>query len=184
MPEPQGLGSPFPAAGLRAQQGVVALMGNLGTATPSERPAPPPRGVFEPSVAQVVWQPVSLARRALQGRVTGPVRLIQVIARAWALSNPELAALLAYPSEMLIPGLLEGQMTFALDSDRADRVRIMYSIHGTLGDLFVDGESEARWLRDKLPILENLSPLECMLQRRIPGMLMVQDLVERRMANR
>ncbi|HVB78986.1 MAG TPA: antitoxin Xre/MbcA/ParS toxin-binding domain-containing protein [Candidatus Binataceae bacterium] len=158
-------------------------MGNLGTPTPSERPALP-RRFLAPGDAQVVLQRVPLARRELQGRVTGPVRLIQVLARAWALSNAELAALLAYPSETLIPGLLEGRVTFAPDSDRADRVRIMYSMHATLADLFVDGENEARWLRDRLPILENLSPLECMLQKRIPGMLMVQDLVERKMANR
>jgi hypothetical protein len=188
VPEPQGLNSPIPPPGLHAQQGIVALMGNLGPPTPPpEHSAPPPGMFFEPSAVQanvVFGRPTSFVRRALQGRLTGPVRLIQVVARAWALSNTELAALLAYPTETLIPGLLEGRMTFAPDSDRTDRVRIMYSIHATLADLFVDGEHEARWLRDRLPILDNLSPLECMLQRRIPGMVLVQDLVERRMANR
>jgi hypothetical protein len=60
----------------------------------------------------------------------------------------------------------------------------MYAIHSTLADLFVDASDEGRWLRNTLEILENMSPLAYMLQKRIPGMLAVQDLVERRMANR
>jgi hypothetical protein len=133
---------------------------------------------------QVVSPRAPLARATLQGRVTGPVRLIQQIARAWSLTNSELSKLLAYPSETLVPALLEGRMTFATETDRGDRVRIMYAIHGTLADLFVDASDEGRWLRDRLAILENMSPLALMLQKRIPGMLAVQDLVERRMANR
>jgi hypothetical protein len=105
------------------------------------------------------------------------------MSRSWALSNSELANLLAYPSEMLIPALLGGRMTFAPNTDRSDRLRIMYSIHAILANLFVHPEDEARWLRDQLPLLGNLSPLEYMLRNRIPGMLRVQEVVERGMLN-
>jgi hypothetical protein len=128
-------------------------------------------------------QPAPQAQPDLQGRITGPVRLIQALSRSWALSNADLANLLAYSSEMLIPALLEGRMTFAPNTDRADRLRIMYSMHTTLADLFVNASDEARWLRDPLPFLGSLSPLECMLQNRIPGILRVQEMVEH-MANR
>jgi hypothetical protein len=79
---------------------------------------------------------------------------------------------------------LKGRMTFATETDQGDRVRIMYAIHSTLADLFVNASDEGRWLRDRLAILENMSPLAYMLRKRIPGMLAVRDLVERRMANR
>ena len=186
MPEAQGIPDfPSPRPGLHVQQGgILALLGNLGAVTPSEQPVPAPPFFRQGLGDQVVWQRVPLACPTLQGQVTGPVRLIQQIARAWSLTNSELANLIAYPNEMLVPALLEGRMTFAAEPDRGDRVRIMYAIHSTLADLFIDELDEARWLRDRLAILENMSPLMYMLQKRIPGMLAVQDLVERRMANR
>jgi len=183
----EALGAPdlqSPQAGLQAQQGVLALLGNIGIGTPLEQPVPARPDLMQGLGDQLVWQRAPLARATLQGRVTGPVRLIQQIARAWSLTNSELANLLAYPSETLVPALLEGNITFATETDQGDRVRIMYAIHGTLADLFVDASQEGRWLRDRLAILEDMSPLAYMLRKRIPGMLAVRDLVERRMANR
>jgi hypothetical protein len=185
LPEAQGIPDfQSPQSGLQVQQGVLALLGNIGIGTPSEHLVPPWPALRPGLGHQEVWQPVPVARATLQSRVTGPVRLIQQIARAWSLTNSELAKLLAYPSETFVPALLEGRMTFATETDQGDRVRIMYAIHSTLADLFVDASDEGRWLRDKLAILENMSPLGYMLQKRIPGMLAVRDLVERRMANR
>jgi Protein of unknown function (DUF2384) len=186
LPELQGIPDlQSRQAGRQAQQPVPALLGNIGiVGAPSEQPAPV-RPTFEQGLGnQVFWQRLPLAPTALQGRVTGPVRVIQQIARAWSLTNFELANLLAFSSETLVPALLEGRMTFATETDQGDRVRIMYAIHSTLADLFVDASDEGRWLRDRLAILENMSPLAYMLQKRIPGMLAVRDLVERRMANR
>jgi hypothetical protein len=185
LPESQGIAeSQSPPAVSQAQQGVFALLGNIGIGTPSEGPMPA-RPVLRQGLGdQVVSQQRPPSQARLQGRVTGPVRLIQQVARAWSLTNSELANLLAYPSETLIPALLEGRITFVAETDQGDRVRIMYAIHSTLADLFVNASDEARWLRDKLSILENLSPLAYMLQKRIPGMIAVRDLVEHRMANR
>jgi Protein of unknown function (DUF2384) len=173
-----------PPAGPQAQLWVFPMLGNIGIGTPTEQPAPARPALRQGLGYQGFWTRAPLARPVLQGRVTGPVRLIQQIARAWSLTNSELANMLAYPSETLVPALLEGRITFATETDQGDRVRIMYAIHSTLTDLFVDASDEGRWLRDRLPILENMSPLAYMLQKRIPGMLAVQDLVERRMANR
>lgn len=116
-------------------------------------------------------------------RVTGTARLIQVIVRAWELTNAQTSSLLAYRNEAA-SALLDGGMTFAGDDDRADRLTILYSIHSSLADLFVEKKDEARWIRDRLPILENLSPLDYMLENQIPGMLRVQELVQRQMAHR
>jgi hypothetical protein len=120
----------------------------------------------------------------LKGRITGPVRLVQQIARAWNLSTGELVNLLAYPTEGLVSALLDGRITFWPETDRGDRVRIMYFVHNTLADLFLNPSDEARWIREPLDDLGGLSPLQYMLQKRIPGMLAVRAFVEQRLANR
>jgi hypothetical protein len=120
----------------------------------------------------------------LQGRITGPVRLVQQIAHAWSLTNSELVNLLAYPSEGLVSALLDGRITFWPETDRGDRVRVMYFIHSTLADVFVEPAQEGRWMREPLDDLEGMSPLNCMLKNRIPGMLTVRAFVEQRLANR
>jgi Protein of unknown function (DUF2384) len=160
------------------------LLGNISMGTPTEQTVLPRPDLRQGLGDQVIGQQIPLVCTTLRGRISGPVRLIQQIARAWSLTNSELANLLAYPSETLVSALLEGRITFATETDQGDRVRIMYAIHSTLADLFVDASDEARWLRDRLTILENMSPLEYMLGKRIPGMLGVRDLVERRMVNR
>jgi hypothetical protein len=119
----------------------------------------------------------------LQGRITGPVRLVQEITRAWSLANSELVNLLAYPSEGLVSALLDGRITFWPETDRGDRLRIMYFIHSTLADLFLEPSHEGRWMREPLDDLERTSPLEYMLRERIPGMLTVRAFVEQRLAN-
>jgi hypothetical protein len=121
---------------------------------------------------------------ALKGRITGPVRLLQEVTKTWSLSPTELMSLLAYPSEGLVSGLLDGRITFWSDSDRGDRLRLMYFIHSTLADLFVNSADEGRWMRAKLADLDDLSPLEYMIQKRIPGMVALRAFVEHRLANR
>ena len=180
MPELQGLEPAIPPMGFRAQHGR-ALLGGLDALASSVPPGQ--HAVIAREVPQGLLQPAPQPQPELAGRITGPVRLIQAIARSWALSNSELANLLAYPSEMLMPAVLGGRITFAPNTDRSDRLRIMYSIHAVLANLFVSPADEARWLHDQLPLLGNLSPLEYMLRNRIPGMLQVQEVTERGMAN-
>jgi hypothetical protein len=121
---------------------------------------------------------------SLNGRITGPVRLLQEVTKAWSLNPSELMNLLAYPSEGLVCGLLDGRITFWPESDRGDRLRLMYFIHSTLADLFVNPADECRWMRTRLADLDDLSPVEYMLQKRIPGMVALRAFVEQRLANR
>lgn len=147
-------------------------------------------GAPPPQVNPTLTQQFDLRARApqssdaLKGRITGPVRLVQEVTRAWSLNSSELMTLLAYPSEELVSGLLDGRITFWPESDRGDRLRLMYFIHSTLADLFVNPADEGRWMRAKLADLDDLSPLEYMLQKRIPGMVALRAFVEQRLANR
>jgi hypothetical protein len=109
--------------------------------------------------------------------------LIQNVAQAWSLTNKELAGLLAYRDRNLAKDLLSGSLPLR-DADRQDRARLMYLIHETLADLFVDSADEGRWMRTPLPLLDGLAPLDYMIAHRIPGMVFVQELVEQRLANR
>jgi hypothetical protein len=120
----------------------------------------------------------------LKWNLTGPVRLIQSLARAWSLNNDELASLLAYPSPLFVEELLSGRLIFGDNEDRSDRARLMYLIHDTLSDLFIDPQDEQRWIRSPLRVLGNAVPLDYMVKNRIPGMVAVREFVERRLANR
>lgn len=124
------------------------------------------------------------ATSPIEGRITGPVRLIEGVARAWNLTNEELASLLDYSSPQLAEDLLRGRLTFSGSADRADRARILYSIHDTLSALFVDAADEARWIRAPVPALGGAAPITYMMERRIPGILAVWQLVEQHLANR
>jgi uncharacterized protein (DUF2384 family) len=57
-------------------------------------------------------------------------------------------------------------------------LRRLYLMHVTLADLFVDAADEAQWLRDPLPILDDLSPLEHM-RRGSDGIARVEEMVQR-----
>ena len=119
-----------------------------------------------------------------KGRLTGPVLLIEQVARAWTLSMEELSKLLGYPTQRLAEELMRGQLTFVGDEDRADRARLLYLIHYTLSDLLVESRDERDWIRNPLPTLGNVSPLDYMVSHRIPGMVAIREYVERRLANR
>jgi Antitoxin Xre/MbcA/ParS C-terminal toxin-binding domain len=120
----------------------------------------------------------------LKWNLTAPVRLIQSLARAWSLNKDELGSLLGYPSPLFVEELLGGRLTFGDNEDRADRARLMYLIHDTLSDLFVDPQDEQRWIRSPLRVLGNAAPLDYMVKNRIPGMVAVRQFVEQRLANR
>jgi hypothetical protein len=150
--------------------------------------APPvhePFGDFSLSVL-LLGQPKSLhtTRIVIPGRITGPVRLIQQVARSWSLTDKELASLLAYPSARFAADLLSGKLTFAGNEDRADRARLMYLVHSTLSDLFLDQGQEEHWIRARSALLNNDTPLHVMMMRRIPGMIAVREVVEQHLANR
>jgi hypothetical protein len=114
----------------------------------------------------------------MKGRRTGPVQVLSKIAKDWRLSNHELAGLLAYPDSQNAADLLEGSISLR-GADREDRVRLLYGIYRVLSSLFSEPSHQQGWLRGATEYLNNTSPLEFMLERRIPGMVSVQSLVER-----
>lgn len=159
--------------------GSLALIGTAYPLTSARELA-----INQPAPQVAFQQEPQLATAIIPGRITGSVRLVQKVARAWNLKNDELASLLAYPSPLLADYLLAGKLTFSGNDDREDRARLVYLIHSTLSDLFVDADQEQHWIRAKNQLLGGRSPLHVMLTRRIPGMLAVRDVVERYLANR
>ena len=163
-----------------AVSGVAALLG-----TPYVTPTAPSFLTRSSSPQSALEQPAPrLTTVLIPGRITGPVRLIQVVAGAWAMTNDELASLLAYPSPQLAGDLVAGRLTFGGNEDRQDRARLIYLIHSTLSDLFLDPDQERRWVRAPHWLLNGETPLNVMLAQRIPGMLTVREIVERHLANR
>ena len=181
MSDLQFLEPAFPPTDHSVQRGG-ALLGGLDAFAPPASPRLRP--VISREVLQGPSQQAPRPQLELEARVTGAVRLVQALSRSWALSNSQLANLLAYSSETLVPALVDGRLTFVSNPDRATRLRLLYSIHVVLANLFTDPADEARWLRDRLPVLGNLSPLDYMLQNHIPGILRLQQIVEHDMANR
>jgi hypothetical protein len=117
----------------------------------------------------------------VKARRTGPVQVLSKIANVWQLSHAELASLLAYPDSQSAADLLDGR-TSLRNPDREDRVRLLYRIYRILSSGFSEVAQQQSWLRTANPNLHNKSPLEFMMERRIPGMISVQNLVERLVA--
>jgi Antitoxin Xre/MbcA/ParS C-terminal toxin-binding domain len=114
----------------------------------------------------------------MKGRRTGPVQVLSKIAKDWQLSDAELARLLAYPDSQSAADLLDGSISLR-DADREDRVRLLYGIYRILFSLFPEPPRQQAWLRGANQNLRDKSPLEFMIERRIPGMVSVKNLVER-----
>jgi hypothetical protein len=117
----------------------------------------------------------------VKARRTGPVQVLGKIANDWQLSHAELASLLAYPDSQSAEDLLDGRASLR-NPDREDRVRFLYRIYRIVSSAFPEVAQQNAWLRAKNENLRNKSPLEFMMERRIPGMISVQNLVERLVA--
>jgi uncharacterized protein (DUF2384 family) len=112
------------------------------------------------------------------GRITGPVRVLRKITDDWGLSRHEVARLLAYPEDKIADNLLDGIVTLR-EQDREDRVLLMYQIYRVLSSLFPEQENQRKWLRAPNQFLNGQNPLDVMLTKRIPGMVLVRNLVDR-----
>jgi hypothetical protein len=168
---------PLPLRNGAAGSGLATLSGMpIAALTPTSQDFPTLPGL-QRSVGQFP------AMHALRGRITGPVKMIGKIQTAWELTSLELANLMGYPNRVIVAGVLEGRITFRPDSDQGDRLKIMYMIHAVLAGLFVESRDEAHWMRSPLHDLGDISPLQYMLQKRIPAMMDIQAFVEQRLAN-
>jgi uncharacterized protein (DUF2384 family) len=124
---------------------------------------------------RAIEQPV---KESLRGRITGPVQVIRKIGEDWSLSGDELATLLAYSSGDRVVDLLTGRISLR-EADREDRARLIFRIYRILSRLFTNSRRQSDWLRSPNPMLRDRSPLEVMLNDRIPGMVVVLNLVDR-----
>lgn len=120
---------------------------------------------------------------AKQDTLSGPVRLLRRISEAWHLTDDEFRTVMGYSEPRFAKDLMSG-LRLLEAGDQEDRVRLLWMIHDTLADLFVDPEDESRWLRGPLDAFKGQSPLAFMMSRRIPGMIEVRAFVEHRLANR
>jgi uncharacterized protein (DUF2384 family) len=118
------------------------------------------------------------ARPHSHGRITGPVRVVKKIVADWNLSQREVASLLAYSDLQMADDVLNGIATLR-EPDREDRVRLIYAIYRVLSSLFADLSNQRRWLRTPNPLLNERAPLAVMIGDRIPGMILVRDMVDR-----
>jgi len=118
------------------------------------------------------------ARRQFHARITGPVRVLKKIFADWHPSPREVASLLAYSDPQIADNVLSG-IAALRDPDREDRVRLIYQIYRVLSSLFVDRQNQRNWLRAPSSFLNGRAPLDVMIADRIPGMILVRDLVDR-----
>ena len=100
------------------------------------------------------------------------------LARAWKLTGMEAAALVGV-SETTWDRIKAGTWRQTLSQDQMMRVSAMIGIFKGLHLLFADDMAD-RWirLRNAGPLFANLTPVEAMVQRGIPGMIEIRQHVD------
>jgi hypothetical protein len=103
---------------------------------------------------------------------------LRSLARAWKLSGQEAAALLG-TSASTWDRIRAGQWSQSLSQDQLMRVSAMVGTYKGLHLLFADAMAD-RWvrLRNAGPLFANLTPVEAMLERGIPGMIDIRRYVD------
>jgi hypothetical protein len=134
------------------------------------RPAP-----FAPAGAA----PQTFASAPDRERLT-PAALVALrgLARAWKLTSAEAAALLGV-SETTWERIKAGAWQQTLSQDQMMRVSAMVGTFKGLHLLFADAMAD-RWvrLRNAGPLFANLTPVEAMIERGIPGMIEIRQHVD------
>lgn len=131
---------------------------------------------FAEAQAPFLPAPQTFAREADRARLT-PTSLLALrgLARAWGLTGPEAAALLG-TSESTWDRIKAGTWRGVLSQDQMMRVSALVGTFKALHLLFADGMAD-RWvrLRNAGPLFANLTPLEAMAERGIPGMIEIRE---------
>lgn len=96
------------------------------------------------------------------------------LARAWKLTAAEAAALVGV-SATTWDRIKAGTWKQTLSQDQLMRVSAMIGVFKGLHLLFADSMAD-RWirLRNASPLFQNLTPIEAMLERGIPGMIEIR----------
>ncbi len=123
--------------------------------------------------------PQTFAADADRRRLT-PAALIalRALARAWRLTGAEAAALVGV-SETTWDRIKADAWKQSFSQDQMMRVSALIGIFKGLHLLFADDMAD-RWvrLRNAGPLFANLSPIEAMIERGIPGMIEIRQHVD------
>jgi uncharacterized protein (DUF2384 family) len=123
--------------------------------------------------------PATFAAEADRARLT-PAALVALrgLARAWHLTGAEAACLVGV-SETTWDRIKAGTWKQVLSQDQMMRVSAMVGVFKGLHLLFADGMAD-RWprLRNSGPLFANLTPIQAMLDRGIPGMIEIRQHVD------
>ncbi|MGK7868094.1 hypothetical protein [Falsiroseomonas sp. E2-1-a20] len=126
-----------------------------------------------------VRPPQTFAREEDRARLTASsILALRGLAKAWALTGPEAAILLGV-SESTWDRIKAGTWRGVLSQDQLMRVSAMIGTFKALHLLFANDMAD-RWvrLRNAGPLFTNLSPLEAMMERGIPGMIEIRQHVD------
>lgn len=140
-----------------------------------------PSAVLSPPTwtADAARPPQTFSRDDDRARLT-PSSLVglRLLAKAWSLTGPEAATLLGV-SESTWDRVKAGAWKGVLSQDQLMRVSAMVGVYKALHLLFADDMAD-RWvrLRNSGPLFGNLSPLEAMADRGIPGMIEIRGHVD------
>jgi hypothetical protein len=133
----------------------------------------------QPAPAGPARPPQTFAREEDRARLTASsILALRSLARAWTLTGPEAATLLGV-SESTWDRIKAGTWRGVLSQDQLMRVSAMIGTFKALHLLFADDMAD-RWvrLRNAGPLFANLSPLEAMMERGIPGMIEIRQHVD------
>jgi Protein of unknown function (DUF2384) len=114
-----------------------------------------------------------------RARLTGAALLaLRNLARAWDLTGSEAAGLVGI-SQTTWDRIKGGGWKQTLSQDQMMRVSAMIGVFKGLHLLFADDMAD-RWvrLRNAGPLFANLTPIEAMLERGIPGMIEIRQHVD------
>jgi hypothetical protein len=123
--------------------------------------------------------PQTFASENDRARLT-PAALMAVrnLARAWKLTGTEAAALVGV-SETTWDRIKAGAWRQTLSQDQMVRVSAMIGLFKGLHLLFADDMAD-RWvrLRNAGPLFANLTPVDAMVERGIPGMIEIRQHID------
>ncbi len=114
-----------------------------------------------------------------QGQLSGPVKFIQSLLKTWRLTQDDAAPLLGFEDSdrHRVSNLLKGRAVLS-GRDVKDRIAYLLQIRKTLSALFLNEEVENEWLREKHSILNNIAPMELMLEGTMENLLLVKEYVD------
>ena len=123
--------------------------------------------------------PQTFAKEADRERLTpASLEALRSMAKVWKLTTAEAAALMSV-SNTTWDRIRTGQWNQSLSQDQLMRTSAMIGIYKGLHLLFADDMAD-RWvrLRNSGPLFVNLTPIEAMQERGIPGMMEIRHHVD------